>query len=82
MIDEAYAAHPERFVRGRPALPQLPEEVWINQPHKEPDAANILAEPAVSDNKPGAQLTSRGASLSALDVSEHLATVSGWLSLN
>lgn len=29
---EAYAAHPERFVRGQPALPNLPPEVWINRP--------------------------------------------------
>jgi len=29
---QAYAAHPERFVKGPPALPHLPEEVWINRP--------------------------------------------------
>jgi putative transposase len=28
----AYAAHPERFVRGRPQPPALPEAVWINPP--------------------------------------------------
>ncbi len=28
----AYAAHPERFVRGRPQPPVLPEAVWINPP--------------------------------------------------
>jgi putative transposase len=28
----AYAAHPERFVRGKPQPPLLPEEVWINKP--------------------------------------------------
>ena len=28
----AYAAHPERFVRGKPMLPSLPEAVWINKP--------------------------------------------------
>lgn len=27
-----YAKHPERFVRGRPLAPQLPEAVWINPP--------------------------------------------------
>jgi putative transposase len=31
-LDVAYAIHPERFVRGRPTPPPLPEEVWINQP--------------------------------------------------
>lgn len=28
----AYAAHPERFVKGPPTPPALPEEVWINRP--------------------------------------------------
>ena len=28
----AYAAHPERFVRGLPTPPDLPTEVWINKP--------------------------------------------------
>jgi putative transposase len=28
----AYAAHPERFVRGEPKPPSLPTEVWINKP--------------------------------------------------
>jgi putative transposase len=31
-LDVAYAAHPERFVRRRPAPPRLPKEVWINKP--------------------------------------------------
>ena len=29
---QAYAAHPERFVKGPPALQSLPPEVWINRP--------------------------------------------------
>ena len=28
----AYATHPERFVRGRPTPPVLPDAVWINKP--------------------------------------------------
>jgi putative transposase len=28
----AYDAHPERFVRGVPVPPKLPNEVWINKP--------------------------------------------------
>jgi putative transposase len=31
-LDAAYAANPERFVRGHPLAPQLPREVWINPP--------------------------------------------------
>jgi putative transposase len=29
-LETAYAAHPERFVRGRPRPPKLPTAVWIN----------------------------------------------------
>jgi putative transposase len=32
VLAAAYAAHPERFVRGVPKLPSLPTEVWINKP--------------------------------------------------
>ena len=31
-LQAAYAAHPERFVRGVPQPPSLPAEVWINKP--------------------------------------------------
>jgi len=30
----AHAAHPERFVNGRPQGQTLPREVWINPPMK------------------------------------------------
>jgi putative transposase len=32
VLHTAYAAHPERFVRGVPVVPNLPREVWINKP--------------------------------------------------
>jgi putative transposase len=32
VLDTAYAAHPERFVRKAPKPPQLPITSWINQP--------------------------------------------------
>jgi putative transposase len=32
VLDEAYAAHPERFVRRRPVPSALPSAVWINKP--------------------------------------------------
>jgi putative transposase len=32
VLDGAYAAHPERFVRKPPTPPRLPEAVWINKP--------------------------------------------------
>ena len=31
-LDAAYAAHPERFVNGRPVPPPLPGPAWINKP--------------------------------------------------
>src|SRR5450755_3151940 len=32
VLDAAYQAHPERFVRSAPKLLAIPEEVWINKP--------------------------------------------------
>jgi len=32
VLEGAYAAHPERFVRKPPQPPWLPEAVWINKP--------------------------------------------------
>ena len=32
VLDMAYRAHPERFVRGRPIPPAVPTAVWINPP--------------------------------------------------
>jgi putative transposase len=32
VLSEAYAAHPERFVRKPPAPPKLPTAAWINPP--------------------------------------------------
>lgn len=32
VLAAAYAAHPERFVMGRPVPPALPEAAWINPP--------------------------------------------------
>lgn len=77
VLDEAYAAHRERFVRGRPRPSQVPEEVWINQPEKEQDGSSVSAEPAASDKEPGAQPASRARSESevSLDAGEHLAIV-------
>ena len=32
VLDEAYAAHPERFIHKPPTPPALPTVAWINQP--------------------------------------------------
>jgi putative transposase len=34
VLDAAYAAHPERFVRKPPTPPKLPSAVWINKPEE------------------------------------------------
>lgn len=39
VLDAAYRAHPERFVRRRPTPPELPTETWINPPAREEAAA-------------------------------------------
>ena len=31
-LDQFGKQHPERFVRGRPQAPSLPDQVWINRP--------------------------------------------------
>ena len=32
VLEAAYAAHPERFVRKPPVPPELPTAAWINKP--------------------------------------------------
>lgn len=41
-LEAAYEAHPERFVRGRPAPPRLPEAAWINPPRRQPQSDEEL----------------------------------------
>ena len=38
---QAYAAHPERFVRGQPTPPALPTEVWINKPQSQDEKERV-----------------------------------------
>jgi putative transposase len=42
VLDAAYAAHPERFHRGRPQAPELPSKVWINKPPSTIESAQSL----------------------------------------
>ena len=39
VLDAAYTAHPERFVRKPPQPPKLPTTTWINQPDKPEEEA-------------------------------------------
>jgi putative transposase len=74
-LEAAYAAHPERFVAGRPRPPELPKEVWINRPREARDESTPLAGPAASAREPGVQAGSRAQSEASLDADEHLATL-------
>lgn len=38
VLEAAYAANPDRFVRGLPQPPKLPTAVWINPPQPQEDA--------------------------------------------
>jgi len=58
VLEAAYAAHPERFVRGKPTPPQLPEVVWINEPQQDHGIIEVAGS-AVSNREPGAQAGSR-----------------------
>jgi putative transposase len=40
-LDQAYAAHPERYVKGRPVVAMPADEVWINKP--EPQLTSVVA---------------------------------------
>jgi len=41
VLDAAYAAHPERFVRGRPQVRRPQAEVWVNRPAVDADDAEV-----------------------------------------
>jgi putative transposase len=51
-LAEAFSAHPERFVRGMPVPPALPEAVWINKPKSNSSGSKADA-PSENNQKPG-----------------------------
>jgi putative transposase len=57
VLSQAYAGHPERFVRGVPTVPSLPEAVWINKPKENlstaPDVTESLTEVTSSGSDGG-----------------------------
>jgi putative transposase len=59
-LGNAYAAHPERFVKGPPKPPELPSAVWINPPQDDKenqDAQKKRLPEANCPQKPDASLT-------------------------
>jgi putative transposase len=53
-LQRAFAATPERFVRGVPLPPPLPQAVWINRPRTpvEPDHIAVVEEPGARVARP------------------------------
>ena len=49
-LDGAFAANPERFPKGPPAVRPLPKAVWINPPLPADAAVPEVAEPALAGN--------------------------------
>ena len=43
VLEQAFQAHPERFVRGHPQPARPPEAVWINPPQTEAATAPLAA---------------------------------------
>ena len=41
-LDQLWEQHPERFVRGRPRAPSLPDQVWINRPQSTDQEPNKI----------------------------------------
>jgi putative transposase len=80
VLQQAYQAHPERFVRGRPEPAKLPEAAWINPP---PTAAEqSTSTTATVVDAPRAVQLAASAALRYTDASgpEHRATLQSDLS--
>jgi putative transposase len=62
-LDAAYADRPERFVRGRPVPPVVPDAVWINPPlpHQHSLAAATVTAAAVPTTDPGSRVSAAAA---------------------
>ena len=76
VLEAAFAAHPERFVRGAPTPSRPPEEVWINQPERVHES-NLLPGQAASDTQPGPLARAgrpTGGTQQSRDAGEHLVT--------
>ena len=59
VLAAAYAAHPERFVNGRPRPADLPTAVWINPPAKKPAAQDAPGTTIVTVGRPTGRPDSR-----------------------
>ena len=73
-LNLAYAAHPERFVKGQPVPPALPTAVWINPPQLASGAPAVVAavEPVGTSERSGALSTTPPPMLQKGVVTAHL----------
>lgn len=72
----ASLTHPERFVRGRPRVPQVPQAVWINPPAVQSVEHAAVAALELDPTIPGCASGgpgSRGTSAAALEAALPLA---------
>jgi putative transposase len=60
-LNAAFAAHPERFTRGRPFARHPPREVWINKPTVPPPSPKRAESAAPAGDNNDAACRSRGA---------------------
>ena len=72
VLASAFDAHPERFVRGLPAPPPLPEAAWINKPKVESERimlAEMIPIPGVVVD--GSEIDRRSLDILESDISDH-----------
>jgi putative transposase len=53
VLAAAFSAHPERFVRGAPCAPRVPEAAWINKPNPASSNPETSAPPPEEISKQG-----------------------------
>jgi putative transposase len=79
VLTAAYAAHPERFVRGAPRPAALPAAVWINPPPAggttTPSVSAAAPAPTAPGEPPGAPVSSGQRAQRALDTGVRVATL-------
>jgi len=82
-LDTAYAAHPERFVTGKPKPLKVPDEVWINPPQAK-KTLQIVQNGMLIENEPSPQENDLEISLLTNDqtATRHLTPTQSDASLN
>jgi putative transposase len=67
VLTQAYTTHPERFMRGEPTPPTLPEMVWINPPLGATPPSVVAPADGTARSGPAGAVGSRETSAAALD---------------